>query len=85
VSVRISQARGDEDEKVHTGSGSPIEMLVGKGYSWKVAKSRLPPSRQVIHIVKNPRFLLLFGLLTAVVLLWQSFGSAAGEVQRYVP
>jgi hypothetical protein len=62
---------------------SPLKMLVGKGYSWKAAKARLPPSRQVLHTIRNPRFLLSIGLLTAVVLLWRSVGSAAGEVQRY--
>jgi hypothetical protein len=34
--------------------------------------------------VRNPRFLLSLGLVTAIVLLWRSMGSAAGEMQRYV-
>ncbi|KAF2035564.1 hypothetical protein EK21DRAFT_54012 [Setomelanomma holmii] len=58
-------------------------MLISKGYSWKVAKSRLPPSRQLLHTIRNPRILLLCGLITAAVLIWQSMGSAAGEVQRF--
>jgi hypothetical protein len=70
-------------EKEHA-ARSPFKMLVGKGYSWKAAKARLPPSRQIIHTVRNPRFLLSLGLVTAVVLLWRSMGSAAGEMQRYV-
>lgn len=59
-------------------------MLAGKGYSWKAAKARLPPSRQVIHTVRNPKFLLSVGLLTAMILLWRSMGEATGELQRYV-
>jgi hypothetical protein len=36
----------------------------------------------VMHTARNPRFLLSLGLVTAVVLLWRSMGSAAGEMQR---
>ncbi|RYN93103.1 hypothetical protein AA0119_g9869 [Alternaria tenuissima] len=58
-------------------------MLAGKGYSWKAAKARLPPSRQVIHTVRNPRFLVSVGLVAAILLLWRSMGAAAQEVQRF--
>jgi hypothetical protein len=58
-------------------------MLVGKGYSWKAAKARLPPSRAVWHTVRNPRFLLSLGVVSIIILLWRSMGSAAGEMQRY--
>jgi hypothetical protein len=82
VSVRISQARGDEEHEAHRGSGSRVKMLIGKGYSWKSAKARLPPPRHIVNTARNPRVLLTFGLLTVIVLLWQSLGEAAGEVQR---
>jgi hypothetical protein len=84
VSVRISQARGDADATPHGGSSSLISMLVGKSYSWKAAKARLPPPRQAMHIVRSPRLLLPLGLFMLVVLLWRSVGSVAGGVQRYV-
>ncbi|KAF2872553.1 Anp1-domain-containing protein [Massariosphaeria phaeospora] len=58
-------------------------MLVGKGYSWKAAKARLPPSRQLWHILRNPRTLFAIGAATILILLWQSMGSAAGEMQRF--
>ena len=70
-------------DKEHAGRYK-LSMLAGKGYSWKAAKARLPPSRQIISTVRNPRFLLGLGLFTAVVLLWRSMGSAAGDLQRYV-
>jgi hypothetical protein len=80
VSVRISQARGDGEDTSHTGRSSPIEMLLGKGYSWKSAKARLPPSRQFTHAARNPRFLLTLGVVTLFVMLWRSLNSP--EVQR---
>ncbi|KAF2127364.1 glycosyltransferase family 62 protein [Dothidotthia symphoricarpi CBS 119687] len=58
-------------------------MLSSKGYSWKAARARLPPYRQVLHTVRNPKFLLSLGLCTAVLLLWRSMGSAAGEMQKF--
>ncbi|CAO2658693.1 Nn.00g064160.m01.CDS01 [Neocucurbitaria sp. VM-36] len=58
-------------------------MLVPKGYSWKATKARLPPPRHVIHTVRSPRFLLPLALITAILLLWRSIGSAAGEMQRF--
>ncbi|KAF2467125.1 uncharacterized protein BDR25DRAFT_267999 [Lindgomyces ingoldianus] len=59
-------------------------MLVPKGgYSWKAARARLPPTRVVFHILRNPRFLLSVGLVSIIVLLWRSMGSAAGEMQRF--
>ncbi|KAF2848898.1 glycosyltransferase family 62 protein [Plenodomus tracheiphilus IPT5] len=58
-------------------------MLVGKGYSWKAARARLPPSRQIVHTARNPRVLVSVAFFTAVVLLWRSMGSAAGEMQRF--
>ncbi|KAF2707061.1 glycosyltransferase family 62 protein [Pleomassaria siparia CBS 279.74] len=58
-------------------------MLVSKGYSWKAARSRLPPSRQVWHMLKTPKVLLSIGIFTTLILLWRSMGSAAGEMQRF--
>ena len=83
-SIRVSQAR--EDEKSGTASaGAPrFSMLAGKGYSWKAARARLPPSRAVWNTVRNPRLLFSIGLVTAIVLLWRSMGSATKEMQRYV-
>jgi hypothetical protein len=59
-------------------------MLAEKGYSWKAASARLPPSRQVWHIIRNPRVLLAVGVVSIVVLMWRSMGSAAGEMQKCV-
>lgn len=84
ASVRLSQARGDEEDSTHGGRTSPVEMLLGKGYTWKTAKTRLPPSRQLLHSLRNPRFLLGFGLFTLFIVLWRSLSPMAGEVQRYV-
>lgn len=81
-SIRLSQARGDEGDQ-DNGDKYRLNMLAGKGYSWKAAQARLPPSRQIIHTVRNPRFLLSIGLLTAVILIWRSMGSATGELHRY--
>ncbi|KAF2201995.1 hypothetical protein GQ43DRAFT_393054 [Delitschia confertaspora ATCC 74209] len=58
-------------------------MLLPKGYSWKAAKSRLPPSRAFIHLLRNTRFLLALGLISVSIILWRSMGSAAGEMQRF--
>ncbi|KAF2809748.1 uncharacterized protein BDZ99DRAFT_388746 [Mytilinidion resinicola] len=58
-------------------------MLVPKGYSWKAAKARLPPSRAVWHLLRNTRFLLFVGLAGITLILWRSMGSAAGEMQRF--
>lgn len=81
-SIRISQSRGDDEAK--GASGAPhLKMLAGKGYSWKAARARLPPSRQVLHTVRSPRFLLSLGLFTVVLLLWRSMGSATGEVHKF--
>ncbi|KAH6093520.1 hypothetical protein HBI65_136630 [Parastagonospora nodorum] len=57
-------------------------MLLGKGYTWKTAKTRLPPSRQLLHSLRNPRFLSGFGLFTLFIVLWRSLSPMAGEVQR---
>lgn len=60
------------------------QMVAGKGgYSWKAAKARIPPYRQITHTVRSPRFLVPLAIVTAIVLLWRSMGSAASEVQRY--
>ena len=60
------------------------QMVAGKGgYSWKAAKARIPPYRQIAHRVRSPRFLVPLAIVTAIVLLWRSMGSAASEVQRY--
>lgn len=62
------------------------QMVAGKGgYSWKAAKARIPPYRQITQTVRNPRFLVPLAIVTAIVLLWRSMGSAASEVQRYGP
>ncbi|KAF2117766.1 Anp1-domain-containing protein [Lophiotrema nucula] len=58
-------------------------MLAGKGYSWKAARSRLPPTRAFWHILRNTRFLISIGLVSVIILLWRSMGSAAGEMQRF--
>jgi hypothetical protein len=83
-SVRMSQSRGDEHEDENAagreGMGS---MLVPKSYSWKSARARLPPSRQVVHTLRSPKTWALFGVVAVLVLLWRSMGSAAGEMQRY--
>jgi hypothetical protein len=84
VSVRISQARGEDEDTPNGGKSSPISMLMAKGYSWKATKARLPQPRHVVHMLKNPRFLLSLGFFALVVLLWRSVGPAAGDVQRYV-
>jgi hypothetical protein len=83
-SVRISQSRGDDEEERSGESVSRIKnMLLGKGASCKVARARLPPSRQLWHMLRSMRLWLAAGLLTVIVLLWRSMGSAAGDVQRY--
>lgn len=59
------------------------QMVAGKGgYSWKAAKARIPPYRQVSNTVRSPRVLVPLAIVTAIVLLWRSMGSAASEVQR---
>ncbi|KAF2690787.1 glycosyltransferase family 62 protein [Lentithecium fluviatile CBS 122367] len=58
-------------------------MLGGKGSSWKAARARLPASRQVWHMLRNIRTWLAVGLLTVIILLYRSMGSAAGEMQRF--
>lgn len=83
ASVRLSQARGDDGDKQPVGGASKLDMLAAKGCSWKAVRARLPPTRQVVHTVRRPRVLLGVALLTAVVLLWRSMGSAAGEMQRF--
>lgn len=82
-SIRLSQARGEDVDK-EPPARSPLTMLAGKGYSWKAAQAKLPPSRHLVHTARNPKFLLSVGLLAAVILLWRSMGSATGELQRYV-
>lgn len=60
------------------------QMVAGKsGYSWKAARARIPPYRQISHAVRSPRFLVPLAIVTAIVLLWRSMGTAASEVQRY--
>ena len=58
-------------------------MFVPKGYSWKAARSRLAPPRALWHVVRNTRVLLALGLVSMLVVLWRSMGSAAGEMQRF--
>ncbi|KAF2013754.1 glycosyltransferase family 62 protein [Aaosphaeria arxii CBS 175.79] len=58
-------------------------MLVGKGYSWKAASSRFPPSRQFWHMIRNPRVLLSIGVFTVIVFLWRSAAPSAGDLQRF--
>jgi hypothetical protein len=88
-SIRISQARGDDEADEHKPPAgfAALNMLpamvAGKGgYSWKAAKARIPPYRHMAHTVRSPRFLLPLAIVTAIVLLWRSMGSAASEVQR---
>ena len=87
-SIRISQARGEEEEDTQPAGFVGLKMLpqmvAGKGgYSWKAAKARIPPYRQITHTVRSPRVLVPLAIVTAIVLLWRSMGSAASEVQRY--
>lgn len=87
-SIRISQARGEDEEDRQPESFASLKMLpqmvAGKGgYSWKAAKARLPPYRQLAHTARSPRFLVPLAIVTAIVLLWRSMGTAASEVQRY--
>jgi hypothetical protein len=58
-------------------------MLADKTYSWRAAKARLPPSRQVLTTIRSRKFLLVLAAITSVILLWRSMGSAAGEMQKY--
>ncbi|KAF9738442.1 hypothetical protein PMIN06_007337 [Paraphaeosphaeria minitans] len=58
-------------------------MLMPKSYSWKAARTRLPPSRQLLHTLRNPRTWALFAVVAVLVLLWHSMRSAAGEMQRF--
>lgn len=83
ISVRISQARGEEEQS-HNGRSSPVDMLLGKGYSWKSTGARLPSSRHVVHVMRNPRVLLSCALLLALVALWWCLGTTADQMQRYV-
>lgn len=87
-SIRISQARGEEDEDKQPARFNPLKMLPqmveGKGgYSWKAARARMPPYRQMSQTVRSPRFLVPLAVVAAIVLLWRSMGTAASEVQRY--
>lgn len=87
-SIRISQARGEEEEDKPPERFQALKMLPqmveGKGgYSWKAARARIPPYRQITHTVRSPRFLVPLAIVTAIVLLWRSMGTAASEVQRY--
>ncbi|OSS43880.1 hypothetical protein B5807_11467 [Epicoccum nigrum] len=62
------------------------QMVAGKGaggYSWKAARARIPPYRQITHTARSPRVLVPLAIVTAIVLLWRSMGSAASEVQRF--
>ncbi|KAF2273202.1 uncharacterized protein EI97DRAFT_384144 [Westerdykella ornata] len=59
-------------------------MLAGKGsYGWKAARARMPPSRQVWHVLRSRRGLLALGVLALMVLLWRNMGGAGRGVQRY--
>ncbi|KAF2740695.1 mannan polymeras-like protein II complex ANP1 subunit [Polyplosphaeria fusca] len=58
-------------------------MLADKGYSWKAARSRLPPTRAFWHMLRNTRFLLSVGLVSIIILLWRSMSPVASEVQRF--
>ncbi|KAF1964378.1 hypothetical protein BU23DRAFT_63111 [Bimuria novae-zelandiae CBS 107.79] len=58
-------------------------MLIPKGYSWKAASARLPPSKQVWYLLRSPRTWFLLGVAAVSILLWRSMGSAAGEMQRF--
>ncbi|OAK95846.1 mannan polymeras-like protein II complex ANP1 subunit [Phaeosphaeriaceae sp. SRC1lsM3a] len=58
-------------------------MLLGKGYSWKSTGARLPSSRHVVHVMRNPRVLLSCALLLALVALWWCLGTTADQMQRF--
>ncbi|CAI6338304.1 unnamed protein product [Periconia digitata] len=58
-------------------------MIVGKGSSWKAARARLPPSRQLWHMLRSTKTLVAFASFALVVILWRSIGSDAAEMQRF--
>ncbi|PVI07867.1 glycosyltransferase family 62 protein [Periconia macrospinosa] len=58
-------------------------MLVGKDASWKAARARLPPTRQLWHMLRSSRALLVLGIFALVTILWRSMGSDAAEMQRF--
>lgn len=82
-SIRLSQAR-EGDEKTAAGGAASLNMLAGKGYSWKSARAKLLPTRAFAHAIRNPRFQLSFGILVILLLIWRSMGPTASEMQRYV-
>lgn len=84
-SIRLSQAReGDDKTETAAGGGAPsLKMLAGKGYSWKSARAKLPPTRAFAHAIRNPRFQLSFGILVILLLIWRSMGPTASEMQRF--
>lgn len=83
--MRISQSRGDDDDNDKSAAGREGlgSMLVPKSYSWKAARAKLPPSRQMWLTLRSPRTWALCGVVVVLVLLWRSMGSAAEEMQRY--
>lgn len=82
ASVRISQSRGEELDKEKGGVYNLGSMLVGSR-SWRPAKVQLPPARQIVHAARSTRFLVFLAVVTAIVLLSRSIGSAAEDMQRY--
>src|SRR5947209_4836807 len=53
------------------------------GITWKSAKARLPRTRAVYNILKNPRILLSIVLVGGIVLLWRGLSGTAEEMQRF--
>ena len=83
-SVRISQSRGDDDgDDDDNEEDGKATMLMPKSYSWKAASPRLPPGRQLARFLPTSRPWHTVLFFAAIVLLWRSMGSVAGEMQRY--
>ena len=57
-------------------------MLMHEKYSWKSAKSRLPPSRAIWNFLTRTRFLLFVAITGIVILIWNGLRGTAGEMQR---
>lgn len=63
-------------------SHTHIMLLPKGGVTWKSAKSRLPPSRAILHFLTRTRFLVFVALAGLIILLWQGISTSASEMQR---
>lgn len=84
IQIQLSR-EGDEYEYDETET-SPVarfsNMLVGKDASWKSARARLPPARQLWHMLRSSRAMVVFGIFTLITVIWRSMVSDAAEMQR---